>query len=162
MSRLIVSLFLAGFLALPVAAEQFWIAYEGNDYPENEGWQRIPFGGGAQRELDNGNLVIDSRASFEIADFYRVQRPINLQTGESFILQWRLRIAEVVGLADPVVGAYADDGFGVGFQFGHDTLRSPLEGATVGFDPGLFHAFELRSVDLRAYQPGLFTEFVLF
>jgi len=48
------------------------VSYEGTDLPENEGWERITYGGGAELELDlvPGALVIDGSASINISDFY--------------------------------------------------------------------------------------------
>ena len=61
MSRRIVLVVLGGWLVFPAAAEPFWIAYEGNDYPEHEGWERVTIGGAAQRQLDDGGLILDTR-----------------------------------------------------------------------------------------------------
>ena len=45
--------------ASPALAEQYWIAYEGDDFPENEGWTRTISAGGAERWIEDGALVLD-------------------------------------------------------------------------------------------------------
>ena len=40
MKHLVLLLFVAAAVAKPAMAEQYWVAWEGNDYPENEGWER--------------------------------------------------------------------------------------------------------------------------
>lgn len=140
-----------------VRADEYWIAYEGNDFPENQGWTHRVFGGGAIRFLDQGHLVIDSRASTQIADFYEIERPGNIDPdpGELFVMQWRLRVDEVSGPSpyDLSVGVDSDESWLVGFQFAEDHLISAFEsGVVIPFAPGEFHAYELRSFDMRTYD----------
>ena len=89
MRCLFVLLAALGVLVTPAGAEQYWIAYEGNDSPENEGWERTfcdPNGvvgqGGAIRTIEDGALVLDSRESVMIVDFYQMWRPISVEPGE--------------------------------------------------------------------------------
>jgi hypothetical protein len=97
-------------LGVPSAAlaDQYWITYEGNDYPENEGWDRHAYGGGAERYLQDGVLILDGRASPDISDFYRWNLPSDPGPGEYFVAQWRMRVDEVTGFAEPdvTVGSY--------------------------------------------------------
>ena len=164
---------LCGLLALPVcraSADEYWIAYEGNDFPENEGWRRITFGGGAERFLDQGNFVIDSLASTQIADFYEMRRngELDPDPGELFLMQWRLRIEEVIGFMDISLGVNSDERWAIAFQMNTDTIRSALEGLTASFDPGVFHEFALTSTNMRTYElridgkPAIKGQFRLF
>ena len=71
MKRVILLLFTAaalGTLVIPAGAEPYWIAYEGNDFPENEGWERYVTGPPAVRWLEDGSLFVDSRADTHTAD----------------------------------------------------------------------------------------------
>ena len=50
-------LFLTGLtlvLAASATAEPYWISYDGNDFPENEGWTRVLNEGGAERSIEDG------------------------------------------------------------------------------------------------------------
>lgn len=62
MQRILISLLtLAGTCA--AMGDEYWIAYEGNDYPENEGWVRWASEPPAKRWIENGSLFIDTRAT---------------------------------------------------------------------------------------------------
>jgi len=100
MLTFLIALSCAGF---PVAtAEQYWIAWEGDDFPENEGWTRYTRAGGAERSLEDGTLILDGTASTEIVDIYYIQTGVVPDPGEQFLLDWRLRVDQVEGFADPV------------------------------------------------------------
>jgi len=148
----------AAALASLAHADRYWVAYEGDDYPENEGWERLNFGDGpANRTLENGVLTIDSLWSMNISDFYRLERPLNPGSGETFVMEWRLRVNEVVDngprLVDPSIGLFSDDDWGLGFEFGVDSLRSVFEDdVTYLFDPGHFHEYRASSADMRTYE----------
>jgi hypothetical protein len=139
-------------------AEEYWIAYEGNDFPENEGWTR-EYGdenghgqGGAERWLEDGALVLDGRRHPAIYDGYVMSRPIDPAPAEVFIMAWRLKVEEVSAYEDPTVVVFSDESWAVGFEFSETYLNSGFEpGVSVDFEPGVFHDFELRSSDMRAY-----------
>jgi hypothetical protein len=136
-------------------AEQYWIAYEGNDFPENEGWTRIWFDPQAERWIEDDALVIDSRASVSTCEWYEWHPDVtDPGTGEVFIAQWRLLVEEVtIGPYDPTVGIFSDDRWAVGFHFGEERIESVFEiDVSAAFEPGLFHDFELRSPDMRTYE----------
>ncbi len=149
---------LGALLALAVcgaSADQYWIAYEGNDFPENEGWRRITRAGGANRFLERGHLVIDSLASTQIVDGYEMRRPgqFDPDPGELLVVEWRVQIDSVVGFTDIVIVVSSDDEWEVGFEMNMDTIRSVLEpGVVASFEPGVPHQFDFRSVDMRAYE----------
>ena len=159
MSRLIALVVLCGWLALPAAAEQYWVSYEGDAYPEDVGWTRIfgdetgPLQGGAERSIENGALVVDSLRSTQIFDFYQIERPLDPLPGEVFVAQWRLRIDTVLGVYDPVVGIRSDGNRAVGFQFSDESVISAFEvGIGANLDPYAFHEYELRTFDMLTYE----------
>jgi len=138
-----------------VSAEQYWIAYEGNDFPENEGWTRRTFGGGAERWIEDGTFVIDSRASLEITDSYRMEFSEGLDPGpgETFRMEWRLKIDELIGRVDPTIGVFSDDKWAVALQFSDDSVVSLFEDDIFApFEPAQFHDFVFRSTDMRHYE----------
>lgn len=142
------------------SADEYWVSYEANDYPENEGWTRTFTDkngnvgqGGAIRTLENGTLVLDSLRSVMIVDFYEMSRPIDPDPGELFIMRWRLKIDSVPQHRDPGVGVFADAFTGVSFEFSESNLISRLEqNVSAPFEPYMFHVFELRSYDMAAYE----------
>jgi len=149
------------FISLVVAvagvatAEQYWIAYEGNGWPEDEGWWHIWGDEQAHRWIEEGALVIDSLHDIGIADFYdmHMHGQLDPEPGETFVLQWRLRVDEVIGTRDPGVGVSSDEGWTVSFTFEEAAIWSTFEpGVVVTFESGLFHRFELRSADMRHYD----------
>lgn len=173
MLRMLMSLVVTSYaLAWPAVADPYWIAYEGNDFPENEGWGRIhsdPNGvvgqGGAIRTLEDGVLVLDSRESVMIVDFYEIWRPIDPDAGEVFVMQWGLSVPEVASSYpyDLSVSVFSDESFAVGFEIGESSLRSGFENlATVYFDPGVAHDFELTSTDMREYELRIDREVVRY
>jgi len=146
-------------LTSTAGAEPYWISYDGNDFPENEGWTR-EYGdenghgqGGAVRSIEDGALVLDGLRHVAIYDAYTMSRPIDPAPDELFIMRWRLRVDEVSAREDPAVVAFSDDSWGVGFQFSESYVESTFEDAvTAAFEAGVFHLFELRSYDMRQYE----------
>ena len=137
------------------SADEYWIAYEGNDWPENVGWTRGTSGGGAIRFLERGNLVIDSRASIRISDFYSMDLGGSLDPdpGEIFVARWRILIEEVNGLRDPAFEIRSDDRWALVLYFDEATVGSLFEpGIRASFEPGVYHRFEVRSSDMRRYE----------
>ena len=153
----VVAVALVVLMAEIAVATPFWVSYEANDFPENEGWTRIIDGDGpAVRTLHDGVLTIDGRRSTQISDSYRMERPLNPGPGEQFVVQWRLRVDEVIGnpnyLYDPGLGFASDDFWDLDFHFGVNQLRSVHEDVVISFEPGVFHSFEVRSPDMRTYE----------
>lgn len=136
-------------------ASPYWVAYEGDDFPENVGWTRYNFGvGPAERSITDGVFTIDSRASFQISDFYQIDRQLNPSPGEHFIAEWRLRILSnepaTIGDAGVVI---ARDGEGtLAFQIGVDRITSSRENWSHPIDPLIFHTYRLESADMVQYQ----------
>lgn len=135
-------------------AEQYWIAYEGNDFPENEGWMRAYGEGGAQRSLVEGHLVLDTTADPWIYEYYEIDRSINPDPGEVFVAEWRLSVQEhnYHALWDPglVVARDPPDG-DVIFSFGVNELLIYNDGVVYELGPG-FHAYRFVSADMIEYQ----------
>src|SRR5262245_25903419 len=77
--------------AVAAEATPYWVAYEGDDFPESAGWTRywyepMP----SSRSVSEGVLTLDSSASQWTYDFYRIQRMLNPGPGEVFLASWRL------------------------------------------------------------------------
>jgi len=156
----LVALSCAGF---PVAtAEQYWIAWEGDDFPENQGWERVwgnwdgqYEGPGAIRTLEDGILTYDSLYDDGVYDFSKMNRPgqMDPDPGELFIVEWRLKIDHVVGYTDPGVGITSDEAWLLGLAYGYDRIYSVYEDyAVIPIDPGMFHSYRIISPDMRDYH----------
>jgi hypothetical protein len=140
------------------SATPYWVAWEGDDYPEDRGWERIHYGDdgpAANRSLHDGVMTIDGLASIEIIDSYVIERALSPTPGEMFIAQWRLRVDEVLANPidpfDPGLAIYGDDGSGFDMHIGRDRFNLPYEHRTIFFQPGVFHEWELRSADMSTY-----------
>ncbi len=143
-------------LALGVSGtvgEQFWYTYEGYDYPELEGpWVRYTRAGGAQRSLEDGSLVIDSMANWEIVDEYLIDTAFALEPGEHLQVDWRVRIDQCVGLLDAGVLVTAGADGIVFLMYGMDSVYFEPEGGSINFAPGLFHDYSFQSTDMETYD----------
>ena len=157
MKRVILLLFTAaalGTLVVPAGAEPYWYAYEGNDFPENEGWERWFSDPAPERWLEDGNLFIDSRGIVGSIDNYTMHFDggVDPGPGETFIMSWGLTVEETTHW-DPGVYVIADDSWSVSFLFDEESLISLYEPTVyVELEPAVFHEFEMRSDDMRAYE----------
>jgi len=133
-------------------AEPFWIAWEADDYPENEGWERYTRAGGAERSLEDGTLILDGMASTEIVDIYYIQSSVVPAPGEQFRIDWRLRVDEVQGFADPLVAVRAADLGAVFLHYSEEYIYSELEGVWIQFAPTVYHDFSFTSADMVSYE----------
>lgn len=148
--------FLLSALSGVSRAEQYWVAWEGNDYPENEGWTRRHYGDDgppAIRSLADGVMTLDGLASIEIIDAYRINRPLDPEPGEVFVAQWGLRVNEVSSIYpyDPGFELTSDDAWLVSLVFGVNEAHSILEQDYFAIEGAGFHAWEFRSADMRSY-----------
>ncbi|MFH1746977.1 MAG: hypothetical protein ABIG44_08025 [Planctomycetota bacterium] len=144
----------AFFVAVCVSAthaEPYWVAWEGDTYPEDDGWERTAYGGGAERWFEDGSLVLDGLASTDISDFYRNQRPTAPNEGEVFVMEWRLRVDEVHGFADPGVSITSEGQAALTLVYTANSIYSLGEGLWINFAPGTFHDYSLTSADLVTY-----------
>jgi hypothetical protein len=146
-------------------ANLYWIAYEGNDFPENEGWMRIGFGSGtAQRSIEDGVFILDTRSTNDLSDFYRISRQMNPDAGELFVAQWRLRVVENAGnvnTADAGISIAPDFPGSLGLRYFVDRVTSLLEDWSYPIDPLEFHSYRLESTDMIDYRLSIDAEFVL-
>lgn len=134
------------------AADQFWYTYEGSDYPEVEGpWIRYTRGGGAQRSLQDGVLVLDSLADWHIVDEYYINTPFVLAPGEWLEVDWRVRIDETPSNPDAAVAVAAGVNGLILLHYAVDHIWSETEGVRIDFAPGVFHEYSLISPDLGIY-----------
>lgn len=146
------------------AADQYWVAYEGNDFPENAGWTRYNFGDGpAVRSIENGVFVLDSRASTQISDFYEIQRPLNPSPGEVFVAEWRTRILFNDGnedTADAGITIAPDQAGTLSFRYFVDQIRSTREGWSFPIEPLEFHTYRIESFDMEVYSLWIDGQFI--
>jgi len=144
-------------LAGSAAGEQFWIEYDASCglFPEECGWTRLAMAGGAQRSLEDGLLTLDSSASLSIIDCYGISHPVHLGVGESFVVEWRLRVDDVDGAAHPPVKptlTVGFNGYGMGnFVYSESSLYSDYDFTWIDFDPYVFHDYSLATSDLLTY-----------
>lgn len=160
---------LAAALAVPALAAPYWVAWDGDGFPENQGWERVygnedgPHEGGAARTIHEGVMTIDSLRSNQIYDFYELDRPIDLDPGELFVAEWRVRIAANEGnpgAADSGVVIAPDGGGTLGLSYVVDRIVSDREGWTEPIAPFEFHAYRIESTDMVTYSlwiDGIFT-----
>ena len=137
-------------------AEPYWYAYEGNDFPENEGWERHTSGPPVQRWLEDGSFFIDSRGILASVDNYTIyfDEGLDPEPDEMFIMSWKLNVHEAVpNREDPGVYVKSDDLWSLVFLFDEDTRESFYEpNVYVELEPHVYHEFELRSTDMRSYE----------
>ena len=134
-------------------AEQYWIAYEGNDFPENEGWERHTYGGGAERWLEDGVLVIDTTADLDISEAYIHSDMRWPGPGETFIAEWRLLVDESLGFhaTDVIMSRPAPPG-DLTITHSTDEVRILSDGTTFDIAPGVFHSYRIESEDMDLYR----------
>lgn len=144
--------------ASPAMALPFWIAWEGDDWPENQGWTRDhgPGSTGDVRTLQNGVLTLDGLANAGPEYDYVYMEPsngIHLAPGETFVAEWRVRVVGVEGYPwDAGVVFISDDGWGAAFDFSTAGVAGGYEhNWYVPFVPGVWHSFRLLSGDFETY-----------
>ena len=160
---------LIAVVVLPCASgAPYWVSWEGDDYPENEGWERIHWRDDAQavRTRQNGVMTLDGLASIEIIDSYRIEREtFDPELGETFVVQWGVRVREVLFLNenfpyDPGWGMRSDEGWAASFVMGVDEIHNLYTQLDASFAPGLLLNWEFRSEDMRTYDLYLNNEVV--
>lgn len=159
-------LFMLGVvLALGVSlasADTYWVAWEGDDWPENQGWRRVwgnwdglYHGPGAYRTLEDGILTYDSRYDDGVFDYYYMERPgqMDPDASELFVMEWRLKVDVVNGLSDPTVGITSDESWVLGLTYAYDHIRSMFESSvTIPFAPGVWHEYRVSSANMHDYD----------
>ncbi len=135
-------------------AAPFTVAYEGNDFPENEGWRRRTTAGGAIRSIEDGQLVLDGRSNVEISDFYeRRDGSIALDPGEQFFVEWRFSLEDHSGpIGDGSLNITTDDGYWVTINISPTRIRFGLTDEQIEFAFDGSVSFRLESDDLRSFS----------
>ena len=143
-----------GMLVSTAGADPYWYAYEGNDFPENEGWERYSSDPPAERWLEDGALFIDSRGIVGSTENYTVYFDSGVDPGpdETFVMSWGLTVEETTH-SDPGVYVQSDDLWTVMFLFDEEYLMSFYEPSVyVEIEPAVYHEYEMRSSDMRTYE----------
>jgi hypothetical protein len=152
LSRLLAVAAVLLLAAAAAPAEPYWITWEGNDYPENQGWQRITYGGGSHRWLGLGNMVIDGLVTpTGSSDFYRLDASMDIGPDEFFLMEWRLRVDEVPGWEDPGINMTSLDQAMLTIVYSADRFYILDEHIWIDIAPGVFHEYSLKSYDLVTY-----------
>lgn len=138
-------------------ASPYWIAYEGDEFPENAGWTRHNFGDGpAVRSIADGIFTIDSLWSPNISDFYEIDRQMNPDPGELFVAEWRLRVVEEYGSplsgGDAIVAVAGDEGNDLGLEYRVDEIHSTYDSWIIPIEPLIFHDYRLTTADMVNYS----------
>jgi hypothetical protein len=146
-------------------SDMYWIAWEGQDWPENMNlaWVRSwgnwkgPHQGGAYRTLEDGILTYDSLYDPGVFDWYEMHRPGALDPGpgEVFLVQWRLWAEQVTGYPayDPGLYVQSDQARGLGLAFNDTSVLSVCEQKVIAYiEPGCFHDFALWSANMYDYH----------
>lgn len=152
-----------GVLVSTAGADEYWITYEGNDLPENEGWDRRwgnyngSFQGeGAFRTVEDSVLTMDSLYDLGVYDFAYRELPGQLDPdpGELFVAEWRLLVDETVGDGyDAKVGIKSDDARQLGIGCFPDHVRSVWEDDVhIPITAGVFHEYRVLSWDMLTYD----------
>ncbi len=139
-------------------AERFWVAYEGDDYPENQGWERVygdehgPGSGGAVRSLADGIFTLDGLYSNAVVDFYVKDRAFDPGPGEKFVAEWRVLVDPASDPYDVNVGIWraVSPGYAY-FQLGPSGVRIRPGLVTIGLQEGVFHSYRFESVDMHSF-----------
>ena len=149
---------IAGFLLLGTAyalAEPYEVAYEGDVFPEEVGWERFTSGGGAERSVAGGLLALSSDDPL-VADQYRfdAQGALDAGPGEFFYAEWRMRLLPGSGIADVNVSIYRDAGQGdIWLGFSTDFVISFLDDNRIDpIDTTIWRDYRIVSFDMVNYD----------
>ena len=163
MRQLTVCLMLLAVGSLAVSAEEFYLRYDANDFPENEGWERqfSDPGGQIEREIDSGIFRLDTRASTSLYDFYAIQSPtFDLLPGEELRVSWRMETVDTqttYGLSDVAVGITNSTSAFTKFYLAPDFVSEDEELGgdpehVYAFDQGVPHSFLFVTSDMQEYD----------
>ncbi len=142
-------------LASAAGATPYWIAWEGNEYPENEGWMRGYSAGGAVRTLGGGMMTLDGTQSTAIFDSYLLERPGAFDPGpnEYLAVEWRVKVEATPGYPYDIAVAFRSDAAWAADVFlSRDRLQILPGFVVVPYEPDVFHEFRLISHDLRTFE----------
>jgi hypothetical protein len=165
MRSLLPALLLTLALATIGSSDPYWIDWEGEGetagLPDEFGWSRNwgdwhgqYHGPGASPTLVDGILTFDSLYDPGVCDSYVMDRPgqIDPASGEVFVMEWGLKVEQVVGTYDPEAVAASDAARIVGFGYAANALRVVTEpGVVIPIGPG-FHDYCMLSWDMLNYE----------
>lgn len=155
---------LASLLAVAVgaaSADEYWIAYEGNDLPEDVGWKRVWGnekglfeGEGAHRWIEDGALVMDSLLDPNVWDFNKMVRPgeMDPEPGEVFVAEWRLLVSETRYSHDVWLAIASDEKNLVGFGYTTEEIEVFPDNTRIPISPGEWHTYRFLSRDMLNYE----------
>ena len=154
-----------GVMVSTAGADEYWLTYEGNDLPENEGWERhwgndegSHEGEGAIRTVEDGILTMDSMYDLRVYDYacHYLYGELDPDPGELFVAEWRVYIEDWVGDYghwDSKVSICSDEGWLLAFGLFPDHVESQFEDDVyIPITPDVFHEYLLLSWDMRAYE----------
>lgn len=134
------------------SADPVSIVYEGDDFPENVGWQRFTQYGGSQRSLSDGVLTLNSLSSREIADYYQQPWLRDPQPGEIFVAELRVRVnEEKLFPENGMVIARAERHSYLEILIGYDSLVILPRFAVIPISPKSWHTLMLYSREMQSY-----------
>jgi hypothetical protein len=152
-TRCITALAILASFATAGRAEPWTVTWDGNDYPENEGWYRDLWGPPDIRTLNpDSTMTLDTRQTVELWDTYLMWRPLNPGPGETFFLTFRVRVSEITGGIDPGVWFKTDNFKSIDFLLSMDHVEIPFFITIAQFEPGVFHTFECLSSDMQTFR----------
>ena len=163
MRLLIIYVTALGMLVTTAGADEYWITYEGNDLPENEGWQRnwgnddgAHEGTGAVRTVENGVLTMDSLYDDRVYDYAcrYLYGEVDPDPSELFIAEWRVNVEDSIGNGrDSMVVVASDNAMQLAFGLFPDYIESKWEDdVTLSITPGIFHDYRVLSWDMQTYE----------
>ncbi len=152
-----------GVLAGTAGADEYWLTYEGDDLPENEGWERhwgnddgSHEGEGAIRTLADGILTMDSMYDLRVYDYacHYLYGELDPDPGELFVAEWRVMVDETIGDGyDAKVGISSDDDWQLGIALFPDHIISKFEDdVEIPIEPDVFHEYRILSWNMLTYD----------
>ncbi len=146
-------------LTTTASAEPFWVAYEGNDYPEDVGWTRQwgdadgPYHGGAFRTLNDGVFTSYALHDPWVFDFQYQNPEIVLGPDEQFVATWRALVDPASDAMDTtIVFTRSDTPGDVSLFLGPEYLTILPGGTEIPTSAGDFHTYTFRSYDMLSYE----------
>lgn len=157
MTILLAAVALLGALAMSAAAREWeWSYNPGTRWPEDYGWKLNSQDPPAKRWIEGGQIHFDSRPPYGSWAAYDVEFPhggIHPEHDETFIMRARVKVDYVSKFfGDASMGVWADNRYGDGFLFGVSRVWAGAGNRSAEIEPYVFHDYELRSRDMRAYD----------
>lgn len=139
-----------------IIGEPYEVAYEGDVFPEEVGWERFAFGGGgAERSVAGGVLALTTDDPL-VEDEYKFDRQgaLDAGPGEFFYAEWRMRVLPGSGIADVDVSIYRDAGQGdIGLGYSTDHITSFLDDNRIDpIDRTIWRDYRIVSFDMVNYD----------